>query len=73
MAAKSVDICYDLTDGIFNVLNGNVIYDDVEYPVYKSIPKAPASLYVFIGDIISIEDGTKDKFYLYRLDTIGSR
>jgi len=76
VAAKSVDIGYDLTDGIFNVLNGNVIYDDVEYPVYKSIPKAPASLYVFIGDIISIEDGTKDSFIYtgsIRLEVVDER
>jgi hypothetical protein len=62
MSVALIDISYDLIDGIFDVLNGNVIYSGTTYPVYKSIPKTPAPVYVFIGNVIQAEDGTKDAF-----------
>jgi hypothetical protein len=65
MSSTHVDISFDLVDGIFDVLDGNVIYGGTTYPVYKSIPKTPESVYVTIGDVLSSEDGTKDDFVYY--------
>jgi len=62
MSVKYEDISYDLIDGIYDVLNGSTTYGGTTYPVYKSIPKTPASVYVFIGNIVEIENGTKDTF-----------
>jgi hypothetical protein len=62
MSISFVDIGYDLTEGIFTVLDGNVTYNGTTYPVYKSIPKTPATVYVWIGDVAHTEDGTKDGF-----------
>ena len=59
MSTASVDISYDLIDGIYDVLYGNVIYELETIPVYKSVPKTPASVYVLIGDVLGSEDGTK--------------
>jgi len=65
MSEVHVDISYDLVKGIYTVLNGNVNYSGITYPVYKSIPKNPPSIYVYIGDILHGEDGTKDDFVYY--------
>lgn len=65
MSTASVDIGYDLIEGLFTVLDGNVSYDGTTYPVYKSIPKTPASVYVYIGDLMHGEDGTKDDFVYF--------
>lgn len=65
MSTAHVDISYDLIDGIFDVLDGNVTYSGTTYPVYKSIPKVPASVYVWITEVIADEDGTKDDFIYY--------
>lgn len=65
MSTAHIDISYDLIDGIFDVLDGNVIYSGTTYPVYKSIPKTPESVYVHIADVIQSEDGTKDSFVYY--------
>ena len=62
MSDVHVDISDDLVNGIFDVLDGNVIYDDTTYPVYKSIPKVPAPVYVWITEVMHDEDGTKDSF-----------
>jgi hypothetical protein len=43
-------------------LAGTVAAADVVYPVYKSIPKTPASVYIYVGNVIYEEDGTKDHF-----------
>jgi|GEM_PF-1582742 len=43
-------------------LSGIVANADVSCPVYKSIPKSPAQIYVRIGEVIDTEDGTKDDF-----------
>jgi len=59
-----VDISYSLIDAIFTVLDGNVTYLGVTYPVYKSVPKPAPSTYVLIDQINSIENGTKD-FFIY--------
>lgn len=65
MSVGAVDISYDLIDGIYDVLYGNVSYGGATIPVYKSVPKTPASLYVIIGDVLGSEDGTKDSFVYY--------
>lgn len=65
MSIASIDTSYDLIDGIYDVLNGNVIYGGSVIPVYKSVPKTPASLYIHIGDVLESEDGTKDDFVYY--------
>jgi len=65
MSTSLTDISYDLANGIFTVLNGNVTYGGTTYPVYKSVPKTPAVTYVLIGDILQGEDGTKDSFDYY--------
>jgi len=65
MSTTGVDISYPLIKGIYDVLNGNVTYLDTTYPVYKSIPKTPASIYVHIRDVMHGEDGTKDDFIYY--------
>lgn len=65
MSTAHIDISYVLIDGIFDVLDGNVIYSGTTYPVYKSIPKTPESVYVHIADVIQSEDGTKDSFVYY--------
>jgi hypothetical protein len=62
MSTSHVDISHDLIDGIFDVLSGNVVYSGVTYPVYKSIPKTPAAIYVHVHDVNDTEDGTKDAF-----------
>jgi hypothetical protein len=62
MSAAHTDISYPLVAGIFAVLDGNVIYSGVTYPVYKSVPKAPGMTYVHIYNVIQDEDGTKDSF-----------
>ncbi|MFH1194082.1 MAG: hypothetical protein V1720_00135 [bacterium] len=43
-------------------LAGTVASADVTYPIYKSIPKPAAVTYVFVGNVIQAEDGTKDSF-----------
>jgi len=63
--AADKDITYGLIDGIFDTLNNNVTVNAVTYPVYKTIPKSPASTYVKIGEVIGSEDGHKDGF-IYR-------
>jgi len=65
MSTANVDIDYDLINGIFTVLDGNVSYGGTSYPVYKSIPKTPATVYVWITEVMSDEDGTKDEFVYY--------
>lgn len=43
-------------------LTGTVAANDITYPVYKSIPKPSAEVYVHIHNVIHTEDGTKDDF-----------
>lgn len=63
MSQMHQDISYILIDAIFQGLTGSgVTYNFVTYPVYKSIPKLPPSIYVFVGNVIQTEDGTKDEF-----------
>jgi hypothetical protein len=57
MSTALVDISYELINGIYTALLGNV-----SCPVYKSIPKTPETLYVHIHNVLHIEDGTKDDF-----------
>ncbi len=63
--AADKDISYALIDGIFDTLNNSVTVNAVTYPVYKTLPKSPASTYVKIGEVISSEDGHNDGF-IYR-------
>jgi len=65
MSTAHVDIGYDLIEGIFTVLDGNVTYSGTTYPVYKSKPKTPATIHVHIHNMVHDEDGTKDDF-VYR-------
>jgi hypothetical protein len=44
-------------------LSGTVVNADVTYPVYKSIPKTPASIYVYVGNVVNNTEGTKDEFH----------
>ena len=62
MSIAFLDISYDLVEGIFTLLENNVTYGGTTYPVYKSIPKTPDTVYVYIGDVNHTEDGTKDGF-----------
>ena len=62
MSTTYDDISYDLTDGIYDVLNTHVTVGSVTYPVYKSVPKTPATTYVLIANIEQSEEGTKDYF-----------
>ena len=57
MSTALVDVNYALIDGIYNALTGNL-----SCPVYKSIPKTPASIYVYIHNVMHTEEGTKDDF-----------
>lgn len=43
-------------------LAGTVASADVTYPIYKSIPKPAAEVYIYVGNVIYEEDGTKDHF-----------
>lgn len=43
-------------------LNGSVAANDVTHPVYINVPKNPASVYILIGGITQVENGTKDTF-----------
>ena len=65
MSDAHCDISYDLINGIFTVLDGNVEYGGITYPVHKSIPKNPASIFVWITGVMHDEDGTKDDFIYY--------
>ena len=62
MSTAHTDISDDLITGIFTVLDGNVTYSEVTYPVYKSIPKTPASVYIHVHNVLDKENGTKDDF-----------
>ena len=62
MSTTHVDISYDLIEGIFTVLDGHIISGGTTYPVYKSIPKPSAEVYVHIHNVMHTEDGTKDDF-----------
>jgi hypothetical protein len=57
MSTALEDIAYDLIEGIFTVLDGNL-----SCPVYKSIPKPSALVYAHIYDVTYGDDGTKDDF-----------
>jgi hypothetical protein len=62
MSTSFVDISYDLVDGIYDVLTTHVTVGGITYPVYKSMPKTPAATYVYICNVLQMEDGTKDSF-----------
>jgi hypothetical protein len=63
MSTGFVDISDDLVDGIFTILNTHVTYSGTTYPVYKSIPKTPALIYVYVGNVVYATEGTKDTFH----------
>jgi hypothetical protein len=65
MSVVFKDISKDLIDGIYDVLNGHVIYGGVTYPVYKQLVKNAASSFVYVGSVIQFEDGTKEQFHYY--------
>lgn len=60
---SSVDYSAALIDGIYSVLNGNVQISGVTYPAYKTVYHGQTNrAYVYIGNIVDTEDGTKDDF-----------
>jgi len=63
MSTAYMDISGNLIDGIFAVLDTHVTYSGTTYPVYKSIPKTPALIYVYVGNVIHATEGTKDDFH----------
>ncbi len=65
MSTVHKDISNELLDGLKALLEGNVTYSGVTYPVYKNIPKPPEEVYVKLGPVIHDEDGTKDDFIYY--------
>lgn len=63
--SSSKDISYVVVDAIYDALGGDVGFTMIAgtiYPVYKSIPKNPAEIYIRIGEVLELEDGTKDDF-----------
>lgn len=65
MSTISRDISYAVVNAIYGLLNGFVVYAGTTYPVHKSIPKSPPSIYVRIGEVVDREEGTKDDFVYY--------
>jgi len=69
MSAVLQDISYDLINGIYTVLNGITVESaplaPAVIPVFKSIPKTPPTVYIYVGNVIQTEDGTKDEFMYY--------
>jgi hypothetical protein len=64
MSVTFDDISYELIDGIYDVLNTHTTYGGTTYPVYKSIPKAPASVYAFMyeGTVqVHVVDSSKER------------
>lgn len=60
---SSVDYSSALIDGIYSVLNGNVTISGVTYDVYKTVYSGQTNrAYVYIGNVVDSEDGTKDDF-----------
>ena len=69
MSTASKDISYDVIDAIYATVatvtvgsHKGFTCSGTNYPVYKTIPKNPTSVYVKIGDVIANEEGTKDDF-----------
>jgi hypothetical protein len=47
---------------IINLPDGYITVNAVNYPVYVTMPKIAPENYVYIGNVIQTEDGTKDDF-----------
>lgn len=65
MSAQSKDISYAVVDAIYDALSGDTgfaMISGVKYPVYKAIRNNPAEIYIRIGEVLELEDGTKDDF-----------
>ena len=63
MSTSSVDISSGLIDGVYNVLNSNVKVSGVTYKVFKNFHPGPTNKsYVYVGNVIDTENGTKDDF-----------
>lgn len=58
------DSFYDVLEGFYNTLAGNVTYEGNEIPVYTGLPKATgtASDYIYIGEITQVDFGGADEF-----------
>jgi hypothetical protein len=63
MSVGYTDISDNLIDGIYTILNTHVTVSGTTYPVYKSIPKTPVLIYVYVGNVIHATEGTKDDFH----------
>lgn len=64
MSTASKDISYAVVDAIYDALGGDTgfVSGGNTYPIYKTIPKEPAKIYIRIGEVLEAEDGTKDDF-----------
>lgn len=69
MSVAFQDISEELTDGILlavspslQTFGGTITVNAVDYPVYVTMPKIAPESYVYIGNVIQTEDGTKDEF-----------
>lgn len=62
MSVVHKDISRDLIAGLFAVLDSNVTVSGTTYAVYKSIPKAVESTYIYVGNVVNDQDGDKDNF-----------
>ena len=63
MSSTGKNISSALIDGIYAVLNGNVTVSSVTYKVLKEQRRdATNRAYVWIGNVIDVENGTKDDF-----------
>jgi hypothetical protein len=60
---SSADISSGLIDGVYDVLNGNVTIGGVTYDVYKTVYMGQTNrAYVYVGNIVDTENGTKEDF-----------
>ena len=63
MSTSSVDISAGLIAGIYSVLNGNVTISGITYPVFTTVYQGKTNRsYVWIGNVIDTDDGTKEEF-----------
>ena len=56
------DSTTELYEAVYTMLNGNLIYNTVNYPVYTSVPKSADYNYVVLKDVTFLDDGTQDTY-----------
>lgn len=64
MSTASKDVSYDVISAIYTALGGDSKFTSSigSIPIYKSIPKDAALVYIKIGEVVDTEEGTKDSF-----------